>query len=330
MNFSLLLKGMAMGVAEAIPGVSGGTIAFITGIYERLLSAIGTILSPDILTAYRRNGFSGAYKAADGSFLLTLGGGMVVGLGIAVLAITSLLEHYPPVVWAFFFGLIVSSAIYVGRQINSWGMIEVVLLVLGAAAAYFLTTVNPLAGSTSPLLVFFSGMVAISALILPGISGSFILVLLGMYTVVVGALRSSAAGDTSSFFLVVCFALGCLVGLAVFARLLTWTFKTYPDRTFAVLTGFMLGSLNKLWPWRNALTTRTDSAGELVAVLEEKVWPADYTGLDTIPDAPYVVASIAALLAGLAIVFVLEALSGGDDAQELAVAEEELLDHPKH
>ena len=329
MNFSILLKGMAMGMAEAIPGVSGGTIAFITGIYERLLSAIGTLLSPEVITAYRRDGVSGAWAAADLTFLLTLGGGMVVGLGFAVLAITSLLEHYPPVVWAFFFGLIVSSAVYVGRQIKDWGIAQVVLLVVGAAAAYLLTTINPLAGSTSPVLVFFSGMVAISALILPGISGSFILVLLGMYTVVFGALRGLPAGEPGAFFTVLCFAAGCLVGLAAFARLLTWTFKTYPDRTFAVLTGFMLGSLNKLWPWRNALTTRVDSGGDLVPVLEQKVWPAAYTGIDAVPDPPYVVASIAALLAGLAIVFVLEAFSGGDDAQELAVAEHELLDDPK-
>ena len=329
MNFSVLLKGMAMGVAEAIPGVSGGTIAFITGIYERLLAAIGTVLSPEVVTAYRRDGLSGAWTAADGTFLLTLGGGMVVGLGFAVLAITSLLEHYPPVVWAFFFGLIVSSAVYVARQIKVWGVSQVALLLIGAAAAYLLTTINPLAGSTSPVLVFFSGMVAISALILPGISGSFILVLLGMYTVVFGALRGLAAGEPGALFTVVCFALGCLVGLAAFARLLTWTFKTYPDRTFAVLTGFMLGSLNKLWPWRNALTTRIDSAGELVAVLEEKVWPAAYTGVDALPDPPYVIASIVALLAGLAIVFILEAVSGGDEAQEIAVAEKELLDDPK-
>lgn len=329
MNFSVLLKGMAMGVAEAIPGVSGGTIAFITGIYERLLTAIGTVLSPAVVAAYRRDGIRGAWNTADGTFLATLGGGMVVGLGFAVLGITSLLEHYPPVVWAFFFGLIVSSAIYVGRQIKQWGPARIALLVAGALVAYLLTTINPLAGSTSPVLVFFSGMVAISALILPGISGSFILILLGMYTVVLSALRGMASGEPGSFFTVICFALGCLIGLAAFARLLTWTFKTYPDRTFAILTGFMLGSLNKLWPWRNAVTTRMDSHGKLVPVLEEKVWPAAYTGIDNLPDPPFVFATIVALLAGLAIVFVLEAVSGGDEAQELAVAEEELLDDPQ-
>ena len=316
---------MAMGIAEAIPGVSGGTIAFITGIYERLLSAIGGILSTKVINAWRRGGLSAAWREADGTFLLSLAGGMVVGLGIAVVAITSLLEHYPPVVWAFFFGLIVSSAIYVGRQITDWNIGNIGMLLLGAIIAYLLTTVNPLAGSSSPILVFFSGMVAISALILPGISGSFILVLLGMYTVVFGALRGVVEGTPGSLLIMVCFAAGCLVGLAAFARLLTWTFKTYPNRTFAILTGFMLGSLNKLWPWRNALTTRVDSGGETVAILEENVLPANYTGIDQLPDEPYVLATIVALLLGLAIVFILEA-SATNDREELEVAEEELLD----
>ncbi|MGB3801147.1 MAG: DUF368 domain-containing protein [Lewinella sp.] len=325
MNLSILLRGMAMGVAEAIPGVSGGTIAFITGIYERLLAAIGGLLSTKVINAYRQGGFSQAWREAGGAFLLNLAGGMVVGLGLAVVAITSLLENYPPVVWAFFFGLIVSSAIYVGRQISEWNIWTGLFLVVGAIIAYVLTTINPLAGSSSPLLVFFSGMVAISALILPGISGSFILVLLGMYTVVFGALRGVVEGQEGSLLIIGCFALGCLIGLAAFARLLTWTFKTYPNRTFAILTGFMLGSLNKLWPWRNALTTRTDSSGEEVAILEENVLPAAYTGLDQIPDNPYVLATLAALLCGLAIVFLLEA-TAVNQKEELHIADEELLD----
>lgn len=302
MQVSLILKGMAMGIAEAIPGVSGGTIAFITGIYERLLTAIGSILGTKVAGTFRREGFKPAWKEADGAFLLQLGGGMVVGIGFAVVVITYLLEHYPTVVWGFFFGLIISSAIYVGRQIKGWGGAVVSFLVVGAVIAYLLTTINPLAGSTSPLLIFFSGVVAISALILPGVSGSFILVLLGMYTVVFGAVRGLASGEDGSLLIVACFGAGCLVGLALFSKLLTWTFKTYPNRTFALLTGFMLGSLNKLWPWRNTLTTRMNSSGEEVPLLEAKVMPGHYDGGD-----PYVLAVILAVLAGLAIVFLLEA-----------------------
>ena len=307
MKLSLILKGMAMGIAEAIPGVSGGTIAFITGIYERLLESIGAILGTKVAGTFRREGFRPAWHAADGPFLMQLAGGMAIGLAFAVVVIHWLLENYPTVVWAFFFGLIISSAVYVGRQINHWGKSVAALLIVGAVVAYLLTTINPLAGSTSPIFVFLSGMLAISALILPGVSGSFILVLLGMYTVVFGALRGVVSGEEGALVTVICFAGGCLIGLAAFAKLLTWTFKTYPDRTFAILTGFMIGSLNKLWPWRNAITTRINSSGEEVPVLEANVLPGSYTGLDGIPDPPYVIATLLAMIFGFAVVFILEA-----------------------
>jgi putative membrane protein len=310
MNLSLILKGMAMGMAEAIPGVSGGTIAFITGIYERLLKAIGSILGTRVAGTFRREGFRPAWREADGAFLLQLGGGMVVGIGIAVVGITYLLVNYPTVVWGFFFGLIISSAIYVGRQIRQWGAGTVTLLIIGAVVAYLLTTLNPLGGSTSPLLVMISGMVAISALILPGVSGSFILVLLGMYTVVFGAVRGLGTGQEGALLIVASFGLGCLIGLALFAKLLTWTFKTYPNRTFALLTGFMIGSLNKLWPWRNPITTRLNSSGEEVPVLEANVLPGDY-----LEGEPYVIAVIIAIIAGLAVVFFLEATASEKSAE---------------
>lgn len=299
-----------MGMAEAIPGVSGGTIAFITGIYERLLKAIGSILGTTVAGTFRREGFRPAWREADGAFLLQLGGGMIIGIGIAVVGITYLLVNYPTVVWGFFFGLIISSAIYVGRQIRKWGAGTVTFLIVGAVVAYLLTTLNPLGGSTSPLLVMVSGMVAISALILPGVSGSFILVLLGMYTVVFGAVRGLGTGQEGALLIVASFGLGCLIGLALFAKLLTWTFKTYPNRTFALLTGFMIGSLNKLWPWRNPITTRLNSSGEEVPILEANVLPGDYLGGE-----PYVIAVIIAILAGLAVVFFLEATASEKSAE---------------
>jgi len=317
MNLSIILKGMAMGVAEAIPGVSGGTIAFITGIYERLLDAIGGILGPKVIGAWRKEGLAPAWKEADGGFILQLGLGMVVGLGIAVFSITELLEMYPPVVWAFFFGLIISSAIYVARQIDEWSVFSIALLVFGTASAYFLTTINPMSGSTSLIFVFLAGMIAISALILPGISGSFILLLLGMYTVVLDSARELASFDSGAVLILATFSFGCLIGLAVFSRVLSYTFKTFPNQTLALLTGFMLGSLNKLWPWRNALTTRTNSSGEEVPMLEQAVLPADYSG-----DNAFLTAVIIAFLAGLAIVFVLDRFAPKKD--EIDVLEEAL------
>lgn len=300
-----------MGVAEAIPGVSGGTIAFITGIYERLLQAIRSILDPAIIGMVGKEGFAAAWKHIDGSFLVQLVGGMVVGLVVATFTITELLVMYPPAVWAFFFGLIIASAIYIARQVGKWAPIEIVLFVLGTAVAYGLTVLNPLNGSENPLLVFMAGAIAISALILPGISGSFILVLLGMYTVVFPALRGLLSGDLSQLTTFLSFGFGCLAGMAVFSRVLTYTFKTYPNQTLALLTGFMLGSLNKLWPWRNALTTRIDSSGEVVPVLEKNVLPAAYDG------NPLVVAVIISFLVGLAIVFILEAVSGNKPSSKV-------------
>ncbi|TXF88591.1 DUF368 domain-containing protein [Neolewinella aurantiaca] len=301
MSISTILKGMAMGMAEAIPGVSGGTIAFITGIYARLLEAIGGILGPRVLGALRKEGIAAAWKAADGGFILQLGIGMVVGLGIAVFSITELLELYPPVVWAFFFGLIIASAVYIGKQITQWSFAAIALLIFGTAFAFWLTTINPMAGSTSPVLVFLAGMIAISALILPGISGSFILLLLGMYTPVFTAVRNMAGGDTGALLTVAIFAFGCLAGLAVFSRVITYTFKTFPNQTMALLTGFMLGSLRTLWPWQNVLSTRIDSSGEEVPLLQKPVLPASYEG-----DSTFLVGVILAFLAGLAIVYVMD------------------------
>ncbi len=318
MNFSIILKGMAMGIAEAIPGVSGGTIAFITGIYERLLSAIGNILGPKVLNGLRKEGVAEAFKLADGGFIIQLGIGMVIGLGIAVFSITELLANYPPVVWAFFFGLIISSAIYVARQVDRWSVFNIVLLLIGTVSAYFLTTINPMAGSSNLLFVFIAGVIAISALILPGISGSFILLLLGMYTVVFQAVRGLASGEVEQLAIVGVFAGGCLIGLALFSRVLSFTFKTYPDQTLALLTGFMLSSLNKLWPWRNPISFRENSSGEQVPLLEAPVSPANYqelVGLDA-----FLPAAIIAFLAGLAIVFVLDRYAPPKD--EIDVLEE--------
>jgi putative membrane protein len=191
--------------------------------------------------------------------------------------------------------------------VAKWKSTEIILFVIGTAVAFALTVLNPLNGSENPLLVFIAGAIAISALILPGISGSFILVLLGMYTVVFPALRGLLSGDLSQLTTFLAFGFGCLAGLAVFSRVLTYTFKTYPNQTLALLTGFMLGSLNKLWPWRNTLTTRIDSSGEIVPVLEENVLPAAYDG------NPIVLAVVICLVAGLAIVFILEAVSGDKD-----------------
>ena len=309
------LKGMAMGMAEVVPGVSGGTIAFITGIYERLLNAIKSI-GPEVFSALKTEGIKGAWKALDGNFLLTLGLGMVLGIVLGVFGISWLLEEYPPIVWGFFFGLIIASAIYTGRQIGSWNLSAVAGLVFGAVFAFAITSLSPASGNEALWFVFLSGVIAISALILPGISGSFILLIMGMYTYIVtdtlkGALKTLAP---EKLLVMAVFALGCLTGLATVSRLLSWTFKHYRDITLAVLTGFMLGSLNKIWPWRNAVDWLRDASGAVVMeeglpkkiIRELNVLPADYEG------SPFIIASVLAVVFGFLLVFLLDRVTSSD------------------
>lgn len=300
---------MAMGMAEVIPGVSGGTIAFITGIYERLLNAIKAI-GPDLFTAFRKDGLKGVWKQLDGNFLLSLVSGMAAGIVIGVLVIAHLLEEYPPIVWGFFFGLIIASAIYIMQQIDQWNIRQVLGLVLGAVAAYYITTISPATGNEALWFVFFCGAIAISALILPGISGSFILLILGMYTYIVTDTLKAALTtlDPAKILIMAVFALGCLTGLATISRVLSWTFKYHRNLTLATLTGFIIGSLNKIWPWRNPIEWLRDAEGNIILedgvpkkiLVAENVLPANYDG------EAFLVATVVSVVVGFAIVFLLE------------------------
>ena len=293
-TIGLMIRGAAMGMAEVIPGVSGGTIAFITGIYERLINSIKSIGFPLIGVA-KKDGIAGLWKAVDGNFLLFLIGGMIGGIVIGIFGISYLLENFPPVVWAFFFGLILGSVFYIGRQINAWSWKEILALIVCTIAAYLLTTTLPAAGSTSYIYVFVSGMIAISALILPGISGSFILLIMGMYTYIV---QETLKGVLSTFAMdkiitMLVFGFGCLTGLVTISRLLSWTFANYKNVTLAALTGFMLGSLNKIWPWKVATKWLLDGDGKIILdedglpdkiLMEDNISPTAYelaTNLDS-------------------------------------------------
>ncbi len=268
-----------MGIAEVIPGVSGGTIAFITGIYERLLNAIKAILGPTIFNAFRSGGLAAVWLAVDGTFMFFLLVGMTTGVVTGVLGVSHLMEHYPQLLWSFFFGLIVASAILISRHVQQWNITAVLMLLLGTALAYYITVATPSQGIEALWFVFISGAIAISALMLPGISGSFVLLLMGMYTTVIGSVKNVLQHfDTKSLVVMVVFALGCLLGLGTFSRVLTWMFRKYHTQTMAILTGFMIGSLNKIWPWRNVLSYRTNSSGERVPFLEKSVLPGQFEG----------------------------------------------------
>ncbi len=268
----VFLRGMAMGAADIVPGVSGGTIAFITGIYFRLLTAIGEVpgaLYGDLLKG-RVQVF---WRRCDGRFLVTLLTGIIISIATLASGISYLLVAYPILLWSFFFGLIVASVWHVARQVQSANWPLLVPLLLGVAFAWWVTTLP--AGQASPTgLVFFgSGALAICAMILPGISGSFILVILGMYAPLLAAIKGAELAALGLF------AVGCLTGLLSIARVLTWAIRRYHDPVLAVLTGFMIGALNKVWPWKETLTWRTNSAGEQVPLNEVSISPLQYVEL---------------------------------------------------
>lgn len=317
-NLFILLKGMAMGVAETIPGVSGGTIAFITGIYDDLINSIKSI-NFSLFKEFKTNGIKGVWSTINGTFLASLLIGMVIGIGIGVVGIEKLLHRYPPAVWAFFFGLIIASIIYVGKQISKWNVATIGAFVIGAAIAFGLTQLPIADPSDNLLFVFICGAVAVSALILPGISGSFILLIMGMYSFILhDTLKEGLITnhDSKAFIIMLVFGIGMLVGLATISRFLSWALKKYHNITLALLSGFMLGALNKLWPWR-VPTVVMDSNDNIVTftkgievdkiIKESSVMPSEY--LESLGEPTFLVLAIASGIIGFGLVFGLEYFS---------------------
>lgn len=268
----LFLKGMAMGAADVVPGVSGGTIAFITNIYDELVSSIHSI-GPKTLLILKRQGFAAAWDSINGNFLLTLFLGVATSIVTLAKVILHLLESQPVLIWAFFFGLILVSAVFIARQLGRWNALNIAGLVGGAVVAWLIADMSPSEVTATPLLIFLSGALAICAMILPGISGSFILLMLGMYGPILGAIKGFEVGTIALF------GSGAVIGLLSFSRLLDWLLKHARDITLAVLTGFMLGSLNKVWPWKQTLSFRTNSQGEQVPLMQQNVSPSRYAEL---------------------------------------------------
>ncbi len=302
MKNALLLyaKGMAMGAADVVPGVSGGTVAFITGIYDELLRSIAAI--PNAVAPLLRGRFAEAWRTANASFLLVLFAGVLTSILSLAQLISYLLKEHPIPVWSFFFGLILVSVHLVGKEVQRRNLSRLVSLCLGIGFAYWITVASPVQWNASGMSLFLAGAIAICAMILPGISGSFILVLLGLYPVILGAVKAFDAG------IMLTFAGGCLVGLLSFARLLSWVLRRWRDLTLAFLTGLMLGSLNKVWPWKETLTWRTNSHGEQVPVLEHNLLPSTFGEL-TGQDPQFLLAVLLAV-AGIILVLGLEWLAG--------------------
>ena len=298
--FFLFLKGLAMGAAEVVPGVSGGTIAFITGIYERLLNAFKSF-TPGTLVILKNRGMAACWQHVDGNFLLILVGGMAVSVLTIAQVVVLLLEQYPVCIWAFFFGLIVASSLVVGNEIETWKASPVGFIFLGGMIGFIISSAIPLELEASPLYIFAGGAIAVCAWILPGLSGSFILLILGLYTYVIEAIRSL---DLTVLGIL---AVGCVVGLLSFSHFLSHMLKHHRDETLATLTGFMLGSLIKVWPWKHTLSYQLDRHGTQIPLVQEAVTPATYielTGGD-----PRVAIAILLALTGFGTVLILQRLT---------------------
>ncbi|QDO93971.1 DUF368 domain-containing protein [Formosa sediminum] len=316
------LKGLAMGAADAVPGVSGGTIAFISGIYEELIATISGI-NLSLFKTLKTDGFIAFWKQLNGNFITALLIGIIVSFISFMRVAKYLLEHHPVLIWSFFFGLIIASIFFVGKQIERWNMAAILSLIAGAILAYYITTLPSLSSTASPWFLFFAGAIAICAMILPGISGSFILLILGAYKTLSDALHDF---DIKKILL---FVSGAVVGLLSFSHLLKWLFKHYHNITLAVLTGFIFGSLNKVWPWKITATVLEKETGRILpfsevselgtlsifekqtqlteiykTVVERSTSPSIYSNMNQI-DAQLIPA-IGLMIAGFLTIFILE------------------------
>lgn len=255
---ALVLKGMAMGASDVVPGVSGGTMAFILGIYQELIGSIKDVANPDLIKALFSLNFKKIFEIINWQFLIAV----AMGIGIAIVSLAGileyLLENQPVFLWSFFFGLVLASIIMVQKQVNSWGAGPIIAVVLGTVGAYWLVGRVPAETPNTWWFLMLSGMIAICAMILPGISGSFILVLMGKYQTVLGAVNDR---DIMTLLFI---AIGAVIGLVTFAQILSYLFKNYNDITVAVLIGLMIGSLRKIWPWKDDLDWVRDAAGEIL------------------------------------------------------------------
>ena len=244
-NLVVALKGFCMGAANVVPGVSGGTIALITGIYKDIIAALNSLMEKDTWKALLKGDFKGFWQRVHGSFLLWLAIGVIVSVFSLAKLMTYVLEHHPVQTWAFFFGLIVASAILMFKDIKGWGIKEILFTLGGVALGLLVCTLSPTETPDNWFFVFLCGAIAVCTMILPGISGSFVLVILGKYDYIMQAIADLNWG------VLIVFGLGCVAGILAFAKFLHWLLGRFEKETMLVLLGFVLGSLVKVWPWAN-------------------------------------------------------------------------------
>jgi putative membrane protein len=294
------LKGMAMGAADIVPGVSGGSIALIAGIYQQLLDSINSF-NLDNLLLLKSLQIKEFYARVNGNFLVSLLLGIMTSIFALSRVITYLMEVHPIPLWSFFTGLILVSAFLILKEIKVWNWVIVVSIAIGTAVAWWVTNLPPTTTPDAHWFTFLAGAIAICAMILPGISGSFILLILGKYETILTALAQK------DFFTLALFASGCLVGILSFSRVVAFLLRRFYAVTIGLLSGFMLGSVNELWPWKVVTSWRTSSSGQQKPFLTENILPSDY--LAQVGQEPNLIWAIAAFLFGIGMVLFIEWLA---------------------
>jgi len=305
----ITFKGIAMGAADVVPGVSGGTIAFISGIYEELIESIDKV-NLTVFNTWKKEGFKTAWKSINGNFLLALFSGIAISILSLSKLIKWLLHHEPVLLWSFFFGLVLASILYIAKQIKGWSLTLIVAIIITTILSFYITKAEPFASPDSPFYLIFCGFIAIIAMILPGVSGAFILLILGAYQTAIdtinnlrdGLLNGNMELFKDALLKFTLLGVGAIIGLKVFSKALNWMFKHHKNLTLAILTGFMIGSLNKIWPWKEVIKTRINSEGEIVTLLDRSISPTTYVGDNEL------VMAIVFIIVGFATILILESL----------------------
>tara|TARA_A100000164_G_C21927145_1_gene783682 strand:+ start:310 stop:1254 length:945 start_codon:yes stop_codon:yes gene_type:complete len=304
-NFSVFLKGIAMGFADLMPGVSGGTIALILGVYKKLIESIDAISVKNFKTLT----LDLFWKKINGNFLVSLFTGILSAVFTLSFLIDYLIHTYPIALWSFFLGLLVNSIFILKRLVNNWSYLNIGLLVLGAVISFFLTQITPKGTDIGLIYIFFCGFFGIIAMILPGISGAYILLILGAYQTIINLIKM-ALKSLSSFNLdllipiytkLFIFGFGVLVGLRIFSSILKWLFDNENDKTMSILIGLMIGAIHKIWPWQVIFEV---SIGGQNKLLFRPISPLNYP-----EDAQLLLASILFLI-GAGLVWILDSQRG--------------------
>ncbi|NRR91874.1 DUF368 domain-containing protein [Winogradskyella undariae] len=306
---AITLKGIAMGAADVVPGVSGGTIAFISGIYEELIESIDKV-NFSVLKIWKKEGFKTAWNSFNGNFLIALFSGIAISILSLAKLIKWLLHNEPILLWSFFFGLVLASILYIAKQIKGWSIKLVIAIIITSILSFYITLAEPFASPDSPFYLLFCGFIAIIAMILPGVSGAFILLILGAYQTAIDTINNLRDGLLTgnmelfkdAFLNFLLLAIGAIFGLKIFSKALNWMFKHHKNLTLAILTGFMIGSLNKIWPWKEVLKTRINSEGEVVTLLDRSILPTSYSGENELLMAAVFI------VIGFAVILILESL----------------------